>query len=62
MNISTDQQKTAPYAESLAHPMRVAILHHLLQQSGCYSGDLSTILPIAKSTLFQHLTELKKLY
>jgi len=29
------------------------------KQSCCYSGDLSEELPIAKSTLSQHLKELK---
>lgn len=31
----------------------------LSEQSCCYSGDLTEILPIAKSTLSQHLKELK---
>jgi DNA-binding HxlR family transcriptional regulator len=31
----------------------------LSKQSCCYSGDLSEDLPIAKSTLSQHLKELK---
>jgi len=35
-------------------------LKYLDQQACCYSGDLSEILPIAKSTLSQHLKELKK--
>jgi DNA-binding HxlR family transcriptional regulator len=35
-------------------------LELLSKQSCCYSGDLSDVLPIAKSTLSQHLKELKK--
>jgi predicted transcriptional regulator len=35
------------------------ILELLAKQACCYSGDLSEILPIAKSTLSQHLKELK---
>jgi DNA-binding transcriptional regulator GbsR (MarR family) len=31
----------------------------LANQSCCYHGDMSEILPIAKSTLSQHLNELK---
>jgi DNA-binding transcriptional ArsR family regulator len=31
----------------------------LSKQACCYSGDLSELLPIAKSTLSQHLKELK---
>jgi DNA-binding transcriptional ArsR family regulator len=35
------------------------ILELLSRQSCCYSGDLTEVLPIAKSTLSQHLKELK---
>jgi ArsR family transcriptional regulator len=50
----------ARYSKALAHPIRVYILNLLGQQSCCYSGDLSDDLPIAKSTLSQHLKELKE--
>ncbi|MGM0377283.1 MAG: ArsR/SmtB family transcription factor [Bacteroidota bacterium] len=56
---SRHQQKTARYAKALGHPVRVYILQLLADQSCCYSGDLSQELPIAKSTLSQHLKELK---
>ncbi|HDZ41321.1 MAG TPA: ArsR family transcriptional regulator [Bacteroidetes bacterium] len=36
-----------------------SILELLSNQSCCYNGDLSEDLPIAKSTLSQHLKELK---
>jgi predicted transcriptional regulator len=55
-----DQIKVAQIAKALGHPVRVYIVNFLSKQSCCYSGDLSEILPIAKSTLSQHLTELKK--
>ncbi len=59
--IYTDQQKKmALYAKALGHPVRMYILELLSKQSCCYSGDLSEVLPVAKSTLSQHLTELKK--
>jgi DNA-binding HxlR family transcriptional regulator len=32
----------------------------LSQQSCCYSGDITNDLPIARSTLSQHLSELKE--
>ncbi|MEZ5196573.1 MAG: winged helix-turn-helix domain-containing protein [Bacteroidales bacterium] len=54
------QKKTARYAKAMGHPIRVYILELLSKQSCCYSGDLSEVLPIAKSTLSQHLKELKK--
>lgn len=57
--ITEDQKKLARYAKALSHPIRVYILEHLSKQSCCYSGDLTDILPIAKSTLSQHLKELR---
>lgn len=57
--ISVDQTKIARYAKAMGHPIRVYILDLLSKQSCCYSGDLCEVLPIAKSTLSQHLKELK---
>ncbi len=54
------QRKTARFAKALGHPVRVYIVQLLSQNACCYSGDLSEELPIAKSTLSQHLKELKK--
>lgn len=57
--ISDEQTKLARYAKALGHPVRVYVMQLLGSQSCCYSGDLSSELPIAKSTLSQHLKELK---
>jgi len=54
-----DQQKVARYAKAMGHPVRMYVLELLSKQTCCYSGDLSEALPIAKSTLSQHLKELK---
>jgi DNA-binding transcriptional ArsR family regulator len=58
--ITEEQKKAARYAKALAHPVRLYILELLSHQTCCYSGDLSEVLPVAKSTLSQHLKELKK--
>lgn len=58
--ISTRQNQFARIAKALGHPVRVYVVQFLSKQTCCYSGDLSEILPIAKSTLSQHLKELKK--
>ena len=50
----------ARYAKALSHPVRLYILELLNAQSCCYSGDLAEVLPIARSTLSQHLKELKE--
>ncbi|MBS3771922.1 MAG: metalloregulator ArsR/SmtB family transcription factor [Bacteroidales bacterium] len=57
--ITEEQKQMARYAKAMGHPVRMYILELLSAQSCCYSGDLSEILPIAKSTLSQHLKELK---
>jgi ArsR family transcriptional regulator len=55
------QEKTARYAKALGHPVRVFIMDFLLKHTNkcCYSGDMAEELPIARSTLSQHLKELK---
>jgi DNA-binding transcriptional ArsR family regulator len=58
--VFTEKQKqTARFAKALGHPVRIYVLELLSKQACCYSGDLSEILPVAKSTLSQHLKELK---
>ena len=57
--ITEEQKQMARYAKAMGHPVRMYILELLSSQSCCYSGDLSESLPIAKSTLSQHLKELK---
>jgi predicted transcriptional regulator len=57
--LTEEQEQLARFAKALGHPIRVAILQMLAKQTCCYHGDMSEILPIAKSTLSQHLNELK---
>ncbi|NJN27662.1 MAG: helix-turn-helix transcriptional regulator [Cyclobacteriaceae bacterium] len=57
--ISEKQIRMARYAKALGHPVRIYVLELLSRQNCCYSGDLTDELPIAKSTLSQHLKELK---
>lgn len=57
--LSIEHKKIALYAKALGHPIRVYIVELLLNQNCCYSGDLTEVLPIAKSTLSQHLKVLK---
>ena len=57
--ITEEQKKTARFAKAMSHPIRLFVLDLLANQTCCYSGDLSDVLPIAKSTLSQHLKVLK---
>ncbi|BDD11627.1 hypothetical protein FUAX_40590 (plasmid) [Fulvitalea axinellae] len=58
-NNEARRKRMARYAKAMGHPIRLYVLELLSKQSCCYSGDLSEELPIAKSTLSQHLKELK---
>jgi len=49
----------ARYAKAMGHPIRMYVLGLLSKQTCCYSGDLTEVLPVVKSTLSQHLKELK---
>ncbi len=57
--LTEQHNKIAAIAKALSHPIRVFIVQFLSRQACCYSGDLTDILPIAKSTLSQHLKVLK---
>lgn len=56
---SKQQEQVARFAKAMGHPVRIAILELLNSQACCYHGDMAEELPIAKSTLSQHLNELK---
>lgn len=56
---TTEQEQAARFAKALGHPVRIAILQLLNSQVCCFHGDMAEVLPIAKSTLSQHLNELK---
>lgn len=53
------EEEMAKFAKALAHPTRLEILRLLSNQSCCFTGDLVEKLPIAQSTVSQHLKELK---
>ncbi len=58
---SEDQEKLARYAKALSNPVRVFVMDFLANNIDkcCYSGDMAQELPIARSTLSEHLKELK---
>lgn len=57
--LTNEHKKIARYAKAMGHPIRMYVLELLSDQNCCYSGDLSEVLPIVKSTLSGHLKELK---
>ena len=56
---TASEQQLAVIAKALGHPARIAILQLLAQRQSCVCGELVTELPIAQSTVSQHLKELK---
>ena len=49
----------ARFAKALSHPARIAILMTLAEKRECICGDLVLDLPLAQSTVSQHLKALK---
>jgi len=54
------QIELADLAKAIAHPARIAILQHLIKTETCICGDIVEVLPLAQSTVSQHLKVLKK--
>ena len=52
-------QERANLFKTLAHPARLQILHFLAETKTCISGDISEELPLSRTTVNQHLKELK---
>jgi ArsR family transcriptional regulator, arsenate/arsenite/antimonite-responsive transcriptional repressor len=50
----------AALASALAHPARVRILRFLLTQEECFAGAIVEHLPLAQSTVSQHLKVLRE--
>ncbi|MCC6573694.1 MAG: winged helix-turn-helix transcriptional regulator [Planctomycetes bacterium] len=52
-------KELARLAKALAHPARVRIVQALMKVNACVCGDLVELLPLAQSTVSQHLKVLK---
>ena len=53
-------QELADLAKAIGHPARVQILRLLAQKTGCVCGEIVGELPLAQSTVSQHLKVLKE--
>ncbi|RSK44066.1 ArsR/SmtB family transcription factor [Hymenobacter rigui] len=60
-DFTAEQQQLARMAKALAHPARVAIIQLLASKTTCISGDIAAELPLSRTTVSQHLQELKAL-
>jgi ArsR family transcriptional regulator len=52
-------QRLAELARALGHPHRVAIVRYLATTGSCVCGNIVEALPIAQSTVSEHLKKLK---
>lgn len=53
-------EELAGLCKALGHPARVKIIRLLMRRSGCVCGDIVDELPLAQSTVSQHLKVLKE--
>jgi len=58
---SNELQDLSRFAKVLSHPARLAILEYLAETKTCISGDISDYIPLSRTTVYQHLKELKAL-
>jgi ArsR family transcriptional regulator, arsenate/arsenite/antimonite-responsive transcriptional repressor len=54
------EQDLANFAKAISHPARLAILKVLAKREECICGEIVEVLPLAQSTVSQHLKELQK--
>jgi ArsR family transcriptional regulator, arsenate/arsenite/antimonite-responsive transcriptional repressor len=52
-------QELAKFAKVISHPARLAILKYLSETKSCISGDISDYIPLSRTTVSQHLKELR---
>ncbi len=56
-----DQQELASIAKLLSHPARIAIIQLLAEKKEIRTGNISDFLPLSRTTVSQHLKELKEM-
>jgi len=52
--------KLAAVAKAMSHPARLSILETLGQNNACVCGEVVNLLPLAQSTVSQHLQTLRE--
>ena len=58
-HFTSEQNEIAALAKAIGHPARVAIVEHLLTVDSCIVKDITNQLPLAATTILQHLKALK---
>ncbi|HQY21965.1 MAG TPA: metalloregulator ArsR/SmtB family transcription factor [Ignavibacteria bacterium] len=55
---SKSEIELADFAKAMSHPARVAIMKEIAKKNMCICGEIVEVLPLAQSTVSQHLKEL----
>ncbi|MBW2368120.1 MAG: winged helix-turn-helix transcriptional regulator [Deltaproteobacteria bacterium] len=58
-NDRIDSEIVARICKALGHPARIKIVQYLQKTGRCICGDIVELLPLAQSTVSQHLKSLK---
>ncbi|NRR29126.1 winged helix-turn-helix transcriptional regulator [Oxalobacteraceae bacterium] len=58
--VDVNAEQIAQLCKALAHPARVQLLAYLAAYGACYFGNLADVLPLAPSTISQHVSILKQ--
>lgn len=58
-NQTLSEEGLAGLFKALGHPARIKILKHLIAENKCICGRIVAILPLAQSTVSQHLKIMK---
>lgn len=56
----TLEQELAHFTRAIGHPARVAALIAIAKNGNLVEGDIIDVPPLSKSTIIQHLRELKR--
>jgi DNA-binding transcriptional ArsR family regulator len=60
MSFSAADEQLAAQLKAMAHPARLQILELLADRGQCVCGEIVNVLPLAQSTVSQHLKILKE--
>ncbi len=59
-SFNLEDLQLAEFAKALSHPARIEILRVLAKKNSCICGEIVDVMPLAQSTVSQHLKELQK--
>ena len=60
ITLTTDKQRLAKMLKALGNPIRFQIVEYLAASETCITNDIVRLLPLAQSTVSQHLKVLRE--